>query len=143
MLLGGYESAIFADLVAAYILEKLTDIFEDSLFNKIYRNDGIDIKKSTKSPDEICDWLESFQKRVNELTESEYLQFACDIWMPNAPPHLKPRNKKVKINRNESFSIPRHGTILERRRVEISRTFEGEPTAEVFEFRKHSLRCNF
>ena len=42
--IGGYESAFFADLVAAYILENSQDIFEDSLFNKIYRDDGIDVK---------------------------------------------------------------------------------------------------
>ena len=34
--IGGYESAFFADLSAAYILEKAEDIFADSLFNEIY-----------------------------------------------------------------------------------------------------------
>ena len=43
--IGGYESAFFADLVAAYILEKSADIFDDSIFFKIYRDDGIDVKK--------------------------------------------------------------------------------------------------
>ena len=46
--IGGYESAFFADLEAAYILEKAEDIFYfyDSLFNEIYHDDGIDIKNS-------------------------------------------------------------------------------------------------
>jgi hypothetical protein len=32
--IGGYESAFFADLAAAYILEKAEDIFDDSLSTK-------------------------------------------------------------------------------------------------------------
>ena len=53
----GYESTIFADLVAAYILENAEDVFSDSLFNKIYHDDGIDIKKQSS-------WLERFQSKV-------------------------------------------------------------------------------
>ena len=52
---------------------------------------------------EICDWLKLFQNRVNQLTGSEYLKFTCDVWMPDAPPDLKPKNKKVKINRKSAF----------------------------------------
>ena len=98
-----YESAFFADLVAAYTLEKSEDIFDDSIFFKIYRDDGIDIKNKILSIDEICDWLKLFQNRVNQLTGSEYLQFTCDVWMSDTPPDLKPKNKKVKINRKSAF----------------------------------------
>ena len=54
--IGGYESAFFADLAAAYILEKAEDIFDDSLFNEIYCDDGIDIKNSILTIDDkqIC-----------------------------------------------------------------------------------------
>ena len=44
-----------------------------------------------------------FQKRVKQLTGSEYLKFTCDVWIPDAPLDLKPKNKKVKINRNQNF----------------------------------------
>ena len=37
--IGGYESAFFTDLVAAYILENSQDIFHDSDYFKIYRDD--------------------------------------------------------------------------------------------------------
>ena len=77
--IGGYESAFFADLVAAYILENAEDIFSNSLFNKIYRDDGIDIKNSILSIDQVCDWLETFQSRVNELTGSEYHKFTAVV----------------------------------------------------------------
>ena len=45
--IGGFESAFFADLVAAYIPANAKDVFSDTLFNKIYRDDGIDIKHNS------------------------------------------------------------------------------------------------
>ena len=92
--IGGYESAFFADLVAAYILENAKDIFSNSLFNKIYRDDGIDIKNSILSIDQVCDWLETFQNRVNELTGSEYLKFTAVVWDPNCPPDVTPQEQE-------------------------------------------------
>ena len=41
--IGVFESAFFAYLVASYILEISEDHFEDSTYNGIYRDDGIDI----------------------------------------------------------------------------------------------------
>ena len=101
--IGGYKSTFFADLVAAYILENAEDVFSDSLYNKIYRDDGIDIKKTILTTDEVCEWLERFQSKVNQLTGSEYLQFTADVWDPDAPVELKPKNPKVTINRNQCF----------------------------------------
>ena len=38
------------------------------------------------------------------MGSKKYLQFTCDVvWMPDAPPDLKPKNKKVKINRKSEF----------------------------------------
>ena len=65
--IGGFESAFFADLVAAYILDNSEDIFDNSLYNGIYRDDGINVFTEILSTDEICDWLEKFQERVNSL----------------------------------------------------------------------------
>ena len=101
--IGGFESAFLADLVAAYILEKSEDLFSNSIFNKIYRNDGLNIWDSLATTNEICNWLDEFQARVNQLTESEFLQFTCDIWDPDAPEDEIPRNKKVTINRSKHF----------------------------------------
>ena len=82
--IGGFESAFFADLVAAYIFENTTACFDNSAFNGIYRDDGIDIIKGKRTTDEMCDWVESFQARVNQLTSSDHLQFTAEIWNPNA-----------------------------------------------------------
>ena len=38
LMIGGFESAFFADLVAAYLLENLKQLFNDSRYNGIYRD---------------------------------------------------------------------------------------------------------
>ena len=40
---------------------------------------------------------------MNELTGSNYLQFTAEVWNPDAPLDLKPRNKKLSINREKYF----------------------------------------
>ena len=41
--ISGYESAFLADLAAAYLLEMTKDCFENSIYNGIYRDDGINV----------------------------------------------------------------------------------------------------
>ena len=60
------------DIVTTYILEKSEDILNNSLFNKIYHDNGIDIKMTKLSANDICDWLEKIQTRVNQLTKSKF-----------------------------------------------------------------------
>ena len=62
--IGGFESAFFADLAAAYLLENSEHIFEKSLFNKIYRNDGTDIKNEIFSWDDTCDTASAELERL-------------------------------------------------------------------------------
>ena len=54
--IGGYESAWLADLVAAFILENLDDIFDDARFSGIYRDDGIIVKEGVLTKREIAEW---------------------------------------------------------------------------------------
>ena len=39
--IGGYESAFFADLVAAWLLENTVELMLETEFNGIYRDDGL------------------------------------------------------------------------------------------------------
>jgi hypothetical protein len=39
--IGGYESAWLADLVAAFVLENCEDLFEEAIYDGIYRDDGL------------------------------------------------------------------------------------------------------
>ena len=103
--IGGFESAFLADLVAAFILENSQDLFENSIYSKIYRDDGIKVDLGIQTTDEICDWLEIFQTRVNEVTGSDSLKFTMEIWNPDSPPDEKPRNERVTIVRKEAFHI--------------------------------------
>ncbi len=102
--IGGYESAFFADLVAAWILENTVELMLDITFDGIYRDDVILVFDKIKTTEEICDWLEAFQREVKELIASEHLQFIIDIWDPSVPIDLVPRlRKKVTINWKEYF----------------------------------------
>ena len=101
--IGGYESAWLADLVAAYILENSRSHFRNCIFDGTYRDDGLRITDGTETTDETCDWLSSFQSHVNNLLNSDKLQFTVEIWNPDAPTSEKPKNPKVKINRQSYF----------------------------------------
>ena len=99
----GHESAFFADIVAAYILEKSTTLFSNSMFYGIYRADDLNVIDGKRSTEEMVEWLEKFQDNVNELTNSNFLQFTLDIWDPDSPPGEIPSNNNVKINRGIAF----------------------------------------
>jgi hypothetical protein len=55
--IGGHESLWLADLVAAFVLEKLDYLFNKAVYNGIYRDNGLVIMDGVK-----------FQKRVNLVT---------------------------------------------------------------------------
>ena len=78
--IGGYESAWLADLVAAFILENLDDIFDDALFSGIYRDDGIIVKEGILTKQEIAEWKNQVNKRAEELVGSDHLKFTVGIW---------------------------------------------------------------
>ena len=71
--IGGYESTWLADLVAAYLLENVTDIFDPTMFKGIYRDDGLVVfKDKYLLKSEVAVWLEWFQERIDELVESKF-----------------------------------------------------------------------
>ena len=102
--IGGFESAWLADLVAAYIFQNSEDLFTSLVYYGTYRDDGLSITDGKESTDEICDWLDRFQERVNLHCGSDSLKFTMEVWNPDAPESEKPKNKRVKIVRNSSFS---------------------------------------
>ena len=78
--IGGFESAWLADLVAAYILSETSDLFEQTIYHGIYRDDGFMVFDSPRSKREINEWLKMFQKKVDELAECDCLQFTAEVW---------------------------------------------------------------
>jgi hypothetical protein len=83
--IGGFESAFFADLVAAWILENTEEHMTDVMFDSVYRDDGILVFNKKNTANEIVSWRNNFQASVNRLTQSEHLQLSVDIWDPDAP----------------------------------------------------------
>ena len=82
--IGGFESAGFADLVAAFLMEQIDELFTNSVLYEMYRDDGININEGQLTIREMIDLRNRFQSQVDELTESEFLQFTFQVWMPEA-----------------------------------------------------------
>jgi hypothetical protein len=78
--IGSYESALLADLVAAFMLENITELFNKTAYDEIYRDGGLVIMDGVKTNNEIGKWLSSFQKEVNIVTGYKVLVFTVSIW---------------------------------------------------------------
>ena len=58
--IGCYESAWLKDLVVAYILKQIEELFTDFIYHGIYHDDGFIILKGIKTKKEMNDWLINF-----------------------------------------------------------------------------------
>ena len=95
--IGGYESAWLSDLVAAFVLENTQEFFEDAVYDGIYRDDGLVVMKGNKSNEEITQWLDEFQQKVNSVTGYEGLVFAVSIWRDKSEKNvIHPKAETVK-----------------------------------------------
>ena len=99
--IGGYESAWLADLVISYIFENTEDLFTDSVFHGCYRDDELAIFKGTKMKKDMISWLNTFQNRVNELLDSDNLQFTLTVW--GADKEDSSESTKVTVDTNSFF----------------------------------------
>jgi hypothetical protein len=78
--IGGYKPAWLADLVAAFELENTTDLFDETIYDGIYRDDQLVILDGVKSNAEVGEWLNSFQKEVDKVTSYKGLVVTVSIW---------------------------------------------------------------
>ena len=51
--IGGYESALLADIVASYLFEKTKPIFYPTIYHGIYQYDGLVVFEGKKKASEI------------------------------------------------------------------------------------------
>ena len=93
--IGGYESAWLADLVMSFILDNTEHLFDDTIYNGCYRDDGICIFKGNKTKAELIEWRNLFQETANNLLKSENLQFTMEIWKIENEDEIKSESVKV------------------------------------------------
>ena len=68
--IGGYGSAFFADLVAAFALERAKELnprlFSMADYLGIYRDDGIMVVRSNWDKTAVKSWRDDFQRTINK-----------------------------------------------------------------------------
>ena len=99
--IGGFEPVWLADLIAAYILQKTQEIFNEMKYHRIYRDDGFIIFEGCIFKEDINKGLLTSQKNVDKLAESDCLQFTAEIW--GIEEDLKIRNGNITIVSDEMF----------------------------------------
>jgi hypothetical protein len=60
--------------VGAFILDNTRPLFEDTLFDGFYRDDGFAVFSGLWSYNRLSLWTQKFQTAVNTLAEGNYLQ---------------------------------------------------------------------
>ena len=103
LVIGGYELAFLADLVASYLFEKSKAHFYPTIYHGIYRDDGLVVFKGKKSVIKIKDWLDEFQQTVNKAAGNEHLQFTTEIWKPNKNPPPQAKEERVQTVTKDEF----------------------------------------
>ena len=91
--IGGYESAFISDLVGEYIFQLAEEEFSDTTYHGTYRDDGFAVFKGKKTYQQLQEWRDNFQAKVNEIAMGDYLQYTVDVWTPGIN-HLQ--NKPTK-----------------------------------------------
>jgi hypothetical protein len=84
--IGGFESAFLANLEATYIFHKLDILMTRNVkFLRTYCIDKINIFQGNQSDDWLHNWLNFFQKEVDQLLSTIDIQFTMEIWQPGLP----------------------------------------------------------
>jgi hypothetical protein len=78
--IGGYKLAWLTNLCMAYVTDNSRDFLDELVYKGIYRNNGIAIFKGLVTTSELAKWLGIFQARVNNLTDSKFLEFTTEVW---------------------------------------------------------------
>ena len=102
-MIGGYESAFLVDLVASSPFEKSKANFHPITYHRIYIDDVLVVFTGNRSKKYFKDWLNKFQKTVNNAAGNKYLQFTAEICATekNSPTAVK--EGRVQILTNEKF----------------------------------------
>eukprot|EP00586_Coscinodiscus_wailesii_P014202 CAMPEP_0172510102 /NCGR_PEP_ID=MMETSP1066-20121228/226237_1 /TAXON_ID=671091 /ORGANISM="Coscinodiscus wailesii, Strain CCMP2513" /LENGTH=106 /DNA_ID=CAMNT_0013288933 /DNA_START=1 /DNA_END=321 /DNA_ORIENTATION=+ len=71
LVIGGFESAFLADVVASCLMEATLELFrEEHPYKGVYRNDGIYVTNRKWNADNMREWLRMFQVKVNDIAGS-------------------------------------------------------------------------
>ena len=83
-------------------LNSTQDLFTEAAFDGIYRDDGIVVLKGNKSKSDVINWLNTLQKRVDELVEYDNLIFTAVLWDADNNKDDAPKHRRVKVE-NENY----------------------------------------
>ncbi len=95
----------------AYVMNDSRDILNELKYEGIYRDDGIEVFKGSKTTGKVASWLGTFQERVNNLAGSELKKdyFPClDMemyWSPKSTLQFR-----VDLKENQALKYLNHGS---------------------------------
>ena len=78
--IGGFDSAWMADIVASFCFDQTAEMFSDTKYHGIYRDDGINIFEGSREIADLDSWFLEFQNKINDILDSDGLQFTMAIW---------------------------------------------------------------
>eukprot|EP00957_Ditylum_brightwellii_P087452 6657029-Ditylum_brightwellii.AAC.1 len=82
LVIDGYKSAFFANLVASYLLKKMENQFIETIIKGIYFDDGLMVFSGIMGKMMLRQWRNKFQQQINIITGGDFLKFTVEIWMP-------------------------------------------------------------
>ena len=100
-MIGRYESAFLADLVASYLFEKAKLNLRPKIYHGTRWYEGLVAFKGKKKTSEIKDWLKEFKQTLNMAAGNQHLQFTTEIWTNKANPPTPEKEDQVQIVTND------------------------------------------
>jgi hypothetical protein len=84
-------------------LENAVEVLDPTVFKGIYRDDGFVVFRGELTKSEVTNWLPEFQKKVDELSESNFLRFTVVEWGDEKDDGTTHSN--VTVNKSHAFLI--------------------------------------
>eukprot|EP00957_Ditylum_brightwellii_P194013 14776043-Ditylum_brightwellii.AAC.1 len=79
---GGCELVFLTGIIASYLFKMTNSHFTKAIIRGIYLDDDLVVFKGHQTPMQICQWLEHFQHKINQIMGGTYLQFMTKVWNP-------------------------------------------------------------
>ena len=84
--IGGFESA---DLAMSFLLDQMeeTNPIRETQYLGTYHDNGNAVFQDNRNERDIGEWLDRFQREVNDIARNDFLNHHSHLAAPNTPEH--------------------------------------------------------